>query len=74
MPNEELTGVLRLGRRGDLAQDFGCGLTLTPANAKAAFAGDPELTPAKRLKLWPVWQTALPLHPGESVGDGMGDG
>jgi hypothetical protein len=33
--------VPRLDRDSGLAQDFGCGLTLTPSGANAAPAGDP---------------------------------
>jgi len=38
---QEEKQILRLGRSG-LAQDFGYGLTFTPASAKSALAGDPE--------------------------------
>ena len=38
-PTED--GVLRLGRRMDLAQDFGCRLLLSPSGANAAPGGDP---------------------------------
>jgi len=63
-------GVLRLA---PLAQDFGCGLTFTPSSARAALAGDPELTPARRLNLDPapsgmavelaVLNSGLPVKP-----------